>query len=325
MKELSLLIGNGFNRLEDLDFPNWDKLIQTPVIDKEGYVNINNMSYPLKFEYIVNYCNQFGEKYSSNTYSEVKKQISDKLNQSILKSDKKIDKDISDQLLKIAPNNILTTNYDYLLEKVFISKGNKAEYSQHFNKVYRNREFFLNRTRLLGKKHNKTSFYHLHGIESVPKTICLGYEHYMRIVCALRKRIIGFNTIRIIEYLKDKNKYGKGFQNEYETKFFDSDVYIIGLGLTSEEIDLWWILCYRAYLFFSNIGGAKELIKNRIVYLDVHPTKVTVDGYSYEEDYQKQQEAMFKYMKIEYKPFEVKDYKFKEKYIEALSSIKKDE
>lgn len=321
MNDISLLIGNGFNRLEDSDFPNWDALIRTPVKDNERYVDIKNMSYPLKFEYIVNFYNENLNKHSINSYIEIKKQISERLNQSILKSDKKLDKEISNLLLKIAPSNILTTNYDYLLEKVFISKGTKAEYSEHFQEIYKNREYFLNRTRRLGRK-NKTNFYHVHGIDVVPSSVCLGYEHYMRIVNVLRKRIIGNGgNIRIIEYLKNKAKYGKEFPNEYETKFFDTDMYIIGLGLTSEEIDLWWILCYRAYLYYADVDGSKKLINNKIVYLDVHPTKITNEGYSYEDDYRKQQYEMFRYMKIDYVPFEVSDNGFKGKYIEALNYI----
>lgn len=243
------------------------------------------------------------------------------MNQSILKSDKKIDKDISSALLKIAPKNILTTNYDYLLEKVFISNSSKAKYTKRFQEKNKNREYFLNRTRRLGKK-NKTNFYHVHGIDIVPHSVCLGYEHYMRIIDVLRRRLIGNgNRIRIIEYLKNKTACGKEFPNEYETKFFDTDMYIVGLGLTSEEVDLWWILCYRAYLYFANVEGAKALINNKIVYLDVHPTKITNDGYLYEEDYTKQQKEMFKYMNIDYVGLEVSNNDFKEKYIEALNYI----
>lgn len=325
MKEISLLIGNGFNRLEDPDFPNWDSLIKTPVKDSAEYVDITNMSYPLKFEYIVNFCNSVKNCYSTDTYQAIKKDMSNRLNESILKSDKRIDKDIAKKLREICPTNILTTNYDFLLEKVFISKGTHAEYSEKFSNRNKDKEFFLNRTRQFGKGPDKTYFYHVHGIDTVTSSICLGYEHYMRIVDALRRRLIGRgDNIRIVDYLKDATRkiYGRDFPNEYETKFFDSDIYIVGLGLTHEEIDLWWILCYRAYLYHANVNGAKELIKNKIVYLDVHPTKVTNEGYSYEEDYKRQQENMFKYMKVEYQPFEVKDGKFKEQYLKALDTIK---
>ena len=211
MCECSLLIGNGFNRLEDPHFPNWDDLIKTPVKEKSGFVDIQNMSYPLKFEYIVNFCNANEQAFSSSTYAEIKKAISDRLNESINRSDKRIDKDIATLLKVISPNNILTTNYDSLLEKVFISRKSKAEYSNRFRKNNEDREYFLNSTRCLGPEDHKTSFYHVHGIDSIPRSICLGYEHYMRIVNALRNRIIGNSSksIRIIEYLKNKNKFGR--------------------------------------------------------------------------------------------------------------------
>ncbi len=323
-REISLLIGNGFNRLEDPDFPTWDSLIKTPIEDNKDFVDIQNMSYPLKFEYIVNFYNEAEGKYAAATYNEIKNVISKRLNESINRSDKKIDKEIAARLREICPNNVLTTNYDCLLEKVFISKGTNAEYSDNFRTKKENEEYFLSKTRRLGTKNKKTNFYHVHGIDSIPSSICLGYEHYMRIVNQLRNRIIGNkDDIRIIKYLKDKTALGQSFPNEYETKFFDSDVYIMGLGLTSAEVDLWWLLCYRAYLYFANINSAKDLIKNRIVYLDVHPTKITSDGYSYEEDYRKQQEAMFKYMHIEYISCEVRDKNFKQAYLDALDFVPK--
>lgn len=73
MKDISLLIGNGFNRLEDNNFPNWDTLIKTPVAENKNYLDIKNMSYPLKFEYIVNFCNDSLNKHSEDTYIEIKK------------------------------------------------------------------------------------------------------------------------------------------------------------------------------------------------------------------------------------------------------------
>ena len=114
MREVSLLIGNGFNRLEDSDFPNWDDLIKTPVKGKLDFVDIQNMSYPLKFEYIVNFFNANEGMFSSSTYTEIKKKISGRLNESINRTDKKIDKDIASILKEIRPQNVLTTNYDCL-------------------------------------------------------------------------------------------------------------------------------------------------------------------------------------------------------------------
>ena len=46
--------------------------------------------------------------------------------------------------------------------------------------------------------------------------------------------------------------------------FFTHDIYIVGLKLDTNEIDLWWLLTYRAYLYYSNDSGLMEIMKNRI-------------------------------------------------------------
>ena len=148
----------------------------------------------------------------------------------------------------------------------------------------------------------------------------------MRIIKKLRQEIIGQTEEgkpSILSYLG--NKGPKKLSKEYVARFFDHNVYIIGLGLNDQEVDLWWILCYRAYLYYSNIYNAKDLIKNRIIYYDVHGTKITQDGYSFEEDYKKQNKAKYENMRIDYIPLEVAgSNSYKDKYIEALNMIAKD-
>ena len=46
--------------------------------------------------------------------------------------------------------------------------------------------------------------------------------------------------------------------------FFTHDIYIVGLQLDTNEIDLWWLLTYRAYLYYSNDSQLKQIMKNRI-------------------------------------------------------------
>ena len=46
--------------------------------------------------------------------------------------------------------------------------------------------------------------------------------------------------------------------------FFTHDIYIVGLRLDTNEIDLWWLLTYRAYLYYSNDSQLKQIMKNRI-------------------------------------------------------------
>ena len=321
-REICLLIGNGLNRVEN-DSIKWDDLIKKPVEqyledNDRRFVDIPRMSYPLKFECIVNFLNEESGQNNEGLYNSIKSQIIDELNAAV--KDKTINHEISKLLKEIHPNSIITTNYDTQLEKVFASKGKLYEYSNTLKKKMNSEKhdetnLVLTKTATLGK----VDFYHMHGISVAPKTICLGYEHYVRIIAMLRKKIgCDSKNSRLIKVLR--NEYIKSVSPTYLAKFFNSNVYIVGLGLNEEEIDLWWILCYRAYLYFSNIEGARKLINNRIVYYDVHTHKTTQDGYSYEYDYLKQKEALFKYMHVEYRKELVKD-NYKESYIKVLKEI----
>ena len=51
--------------------------------------------------------------------------------------------------------------------------------------------------------------------------------------------------------------------------FFTDDIHIVGLGLTQSEIDIWWLITYRAFLYYSNRFDARRLISNTIIYHDV--------------------------------------------------------
>ena len=60
-----------------------------------------------------------------------------------------------------------------------------------------------------------------------------------------------------------------GRNNTWGERFYTSNITIIGLGLSDCEIDLWWLLTHRAYLYYSNYCGLRERIKNNIIYYDI--------------------------------------------------------
>lgn len=322
-KKTCLLIGNGLNRINNNSI-KWDDLIKLPIehYGCQGYVDIPRMSYPLKFEYIVNFINENKNpgKGTESLYREIKQLIIDKLNSET--EGKMLDKDIRDLLLDIKPSSIITTNYDTQLEKVFASKGKYYKYNDTLIKkmnssAHPEQELVLTKTATL----RNVDFYHMHGINVAPRTVCLGYEHYVRIIAKLRERMgCDRKHNKLISTLK--GAYHKSVNPTYLVRFFDSNVFIIGLGLNEDEIDLWWILCYRAYLYFSNIEDSRPFINNMIVYYDIHSGKVTSDGYSYEDDYLAQKKALFKYLNIEYKEVIVENNDYKSAYIKALNDIR---
>lgn len=107
------------------------------------------------------------------------------------------------------------------------------------------------------KKIDKMMF-PIHGYYKSPDTICLGLDQYTD------------NLKRIQSYVenKKKNKLKKEKSPSWINYFFepDTEINIIGLNLCPSEIDLWWLLNYRAKVF-------NELKNNVIKYFDLKANK----------------------------------------------------
>ena len=136
----------------------------------------------------------------------------------------------------------------------------------------------------------------------------LGYYHYCSYIGQIKKYISGE-----YEFAKRKDK-GKIPPIEdrlpiasedilsWIDLFFMSNVYIIGLGLFYEEIDLWWILTIRKRLI-QKLG--KDRIANTIVYYgDLEPGR----------------ESMFKHLDVNVVSSKSRNYAHK--YAEYIKDIK---
>ena len=244
------LIGNGLNRTLEASIA-WGDLLKE-IADEHGIEYCSGISMPLEFERIVNCYLQKTVVPSVNAYSEFKKQIAKKILNTKLPAD-----GIHYHLLNSKIDAIMTTNYDYLLEYVFSPdyehKGGQQKYLFDPTSVQQG-----------------IQFYHLHGMAAVPQSICLGYEHYAGIVEKLRsqlnKKENNENQKMIIRQVLVGEKERT---NTWGERFYTSNIAIMGLGLTSCEIDLWWLITHRAYLYFADYCGLKKHIKNQIIYYDV--------------------------------------------------------
>jgi len=163
--------------------------------------------------------------------------------------------------------NFLTTNYDYAgLEHYkknasyeIINKSTEGIYS-----IRRHKD-------ILKKGKLKTKMWHLHGEIDTPPSIMLGLDHYCGSVAKIDSYVKGryefqedrktIKTASIIEKLNDKNKYD---ETSWIELFFNSNVFIIGLGLDFSEIDLWWVLNKRARFKLDN--QTKNLVNNKVTY-----------------------------------------------------------
>lgn len=261
--ENTLFIGNGLNQCLSEGVP-WGKLLEE-IAYKKLYTSYNSkIEMPLEFERIVN--EYLGKEMNLNLgdrsgiYDEVKQHIKSIIEKVQLSSTPCIHKEIPFD----KADNIITTNYDTLLEDAFSGLVN--------NNISSNTKYLVKAT----SQSPQTKIYHAHGIKSNPKSICLGYEHYMGMVETLRNKL---NSETGSSSKKDMRicRILKGIDKEEETwaeKFYTTNIAFIGFGLSDCESDIWWLLTHRAFLFYSNYNFIQESIKNKIVFYDIMDNKV---------------------------------------------------
>lgn len=252
--ENSILLGNGLNRCLEHSI-SWGELL-SETAEKLGVQYNPEISMPLEFERIVNCFLSKNERESKgNVYDEIKKQIAEKVC-----SVKLPENALHRQLKRLSIQNIMTTNYDYLLEYV---------YNDDYIGISGRNKYIFERTSI----QKGIPFFHLHGIASNTQSLCLGYEHYMGVVEHLR------NSLNRNEKPTEKTIGGMVIKqvlnnekeplNTWGEKFYTSNIGIIGLDLAENESDLWWLISHRAYLYFSNYLGLRKQIRNKIVYYDI--------------------------------------------------------
>lgn len=348
-----LLIGNGLNRCLK-DGPAWGNLLQKTA-DRLGVEYEESISMPLEFERIINsylskapdismlqvlfdavrndYIEGLNAKSSGKntrmiSYLERKKTINSMGTVfAIIKADiagqvAHIDlpKDaLHRKIPALKPNAILTTNYDFLLEKAF---DDKYTYNGHING---NTKYITHPTAQI----DSAEFYHIHGIATHPVSICLGYEHYMDMVTVLRNSLNrNTGTGNWIQRVLAKEEKP---ENTWAERFFTSDIAILGLGLTECESDLWSLLTQRAYLYYTNRYGIRDIMKNNIVFYDVlngvKKKKPEDEQYRIQDNLRKQK--LHKLMEGEH--IIVRQYtigkdcgSYPEAYEKAIEDIKKD-
>lgn len=247
MNAKTLLIGNDINNATENY--SWNDLI-TGLLDYakiEKKVNRENKPFPLLYEeiYLKSYLHY------KTPESRIKKYIASqtrKLNYNSLHS----------QILELGIENILTTNYDLLFETASNTDKKKC-----VNKGVI-KESLYNLFRYHQTEQHK--IWHIHGSETSPKTITLGYEHYSGYLQQMRNYVTtGTKGVYSKKDFLPLSKRLRENQIEFDSWvdfFFLNDVYIFGLNLDFVEMHLWWLLTYRAR---AKMEG-KFPIENKIIY-----------------------------------------------------------
>ena len=252
----TLLIGNGLNRCY-LDF-TWDNLLIQLANDRHLKDFEVNGSFPIEFERIMNlHISNSNLKNKSEAYTRAKNRVVKMIDD----LDDISNEPLFEKIKTLDVNNILTTNYDLNLEKIYSSDGlgkgvhNEVVMCPHPTDVF-----------------EKIRFYHIHGTITKASTICLSYRHYINIIKRMEKEMMSKVNIapkcctneRILCLLREEC-----VDDSWWNLFFNSNVYIFGLGFGESEVDLWWLLSMRAAYYFQDYYRARSLINNTIKYYDI--------------------------------------------------------
>lgn len=275
-----LFIGNGINNLNNKE--SWESLVQKlrDKVGKEVESDDLKSVFPLVFENILN----FG--ILNNTISdedELKKIVGDNV-------DKIQRNGIHDRIDSINPEHIITSNYDFVLEgNINVSRKDTIN----------ERKYSIYRCYIAKGRH----FWHVHGDSRNPQSINLGYEHYSGQLQYLRNYVVSGTNYKSDKVpskpLTSRLKADKVRIDSWVDLFFVRDVHIVGLAMDFIEIDLWWLLTFRAKLLnqkkynfnnklyyyipsmcVPNASGKLELLRN----LGVQTIKIDAIDYNYYDE-----------------------------------------
>lgn len=261
-----LFIGNGINTISSGG--SWEQLLKSlhaeyfdPTLSFE---EIKRKPFPLVYEQIVMW----------------------QLQKKNLRIEKELKQKIAEDVLKMKQNkahlaiasghwsDIITANYEFnLMPAGQTQLKNQGIVRETMYSVFRH--FLVDQKR----------FWHLHGDAQNTDSINLGYEHYCGQLQRMREYVttaykfgkIGKSGLFDEPLLKRKYLQSKQVYSWIDFFFRDHcTIKIIGLRLNLEELDLWWLLTYRAKIMYGAVKQFKRRPVNNTVVFYI-PKEYTID------------------------------------------------
>ena len=261
-QKTALLIGNDINKINNRQ--SWEQLLKKVILHLEignevDSEKLKSKPFPLLYEEI------FLRALAKDKHSEIE------LKKLIVKLTIEIEHNIiHERIMNMGILDVMTTNYEYSLQR---STARSSE-------DLRNVGYIKERTYNIFRHNevNKTKVWHIHGECNIPRSITLGYEQYCGLLQQMRNYIVSGteyknkekNLVALIKRI-DNNEIQ---EHSWLDLFFSKDIHIIGLSLDTAEIDLWWLLTYRARQMLQKDGLR---VNNTIYYY--HPARYKTDIY----------------------------------------------
>ncbi|GMQ58961.1 hypothetical protein AN1V17_33580 [Vallitalea sediminicola] len=218
MCENTIFIGNGINRITN-DNKSWQNILCKIIsyLHKAGSIEYKDKPFTLLYEEIFLRGLRFREVSEKELKSVIAKEI---LNMK--------PNNYHEELYNLPVKNIITTNYDYTLER---NKNQKKEIKPLTTTGKKPQTRY--RINTYNNEQNK-KIWHIHGEAKNPDTLVLGHEKYSNV---LKK---------IMEHVSNYNVNSPSSNNSWIDLFYNTNVHILGFGYDYTEIDLWWLINNRA-------------------------------------------------------------------------------
>lgn len=173
------------------------------------------------------------------------------------------------RIMGLGTRHVLTTNYDYNLEKGTGLKHTDANFRKE-------QKYSLFRRCQTGAQF----VWHIHGEINAPASLALGHDHYSGSLHHIRDYLVTRST----RANRKKSPFIRGFVNfdgasdtySWLDVFLRDNVHIFGFSMDYTEIELWWLLSFKERfrlqrhqvgrtLFYAKEGNQRERPKLAIL------------------------------------------------------------
>lgn len=224
-----LFLGNGINRAFNGD--SWNNLIEKISKEYESSLtadDVEHLPFPMKVVALS------GDKV-------------DKAMQFISKDMNFVNSDEQTELIKricgLPIENIITANYTFELEQISGIKPSLYSYRKirKHTKGCKGKEDKFGLFRYYQPDNSNKKIWHIHGDITAPSTVIMGNYYYGKLLSEIQTYTSGF-----IKRYKTLKKQGLEItEQSWVDSFLTKNVHIIGFGLDTSEIDIWWLICCK--------------------------------------------------------------------------------
>lgn len=267
----AILVGNGVNRLGSNQSFSWGALLQE-LKDIYGIdVDLDNIfkPFPLAFDEMLH--RKPGNSDFKAKIRVLKQRISTSISNQL--AGKKGYNEYHQKLASLSYDDILTTNYDYSLQKSivpgFMDIKNKLAHNKQERKYSLKRNYKIpDVEKYIWHIHGELfdSRSHSESSNSYPEqSIMIGYEHYTSYLERIQENIKGKSGTQKVESQSLMVRLRNGKLSPFWTDiFFTHNLDIVGQSFDFSENHLWWLINFRANAMRSTKSKHKVKINNRI-------------------------------------------------------------